>query len=53
MECTNVMNKYIEEIKSYKKLTIEEEYALAVEMRNGNKKARERFIEANMHLVVY
>ena len=53
MRNTDMMNEYIEHIKNIKRLTADEEYALAVEMRNGNKKARERFIEANMYLVVY
>lgn len=53
MRNTDMMNEYIEYIKNIKRLTAEEEFELALEMRNGNKKARERFIEANMYLVIY
>ncbi len=52
MQYTDTMTQYIEDINKIKRLTAAEEYDLAVEMRNGNKKARERFIEANLYLVV-
>lgn len=53
MRNTDMMNEYIEHIKNIKRLTADEEFELAVKMRNGDKKARDRFIEANMYLVVY
>jgi RNA polymerase sigma factor (sigma-70 family) len=43
---------YLAEVRMIPLLTKEEEKALAYEMRNGNKAARNKFIESNLRLVL-
>jgi RNA polymerase primary sigma factor len=46
------MEFYLRQISGIKPLTTEEESALAIKIRNGDKKARERLIIANLRFVV-
>lgn len=44
---------YLNEISAFHLLSKEEEVQLAKEIENGNEKARKKFIESNLRLVVY
>lgn len=47
-----VLSMYLEEINKVPMLSYEEEYELALKAKNGDKKARERIINANLRFVV-
>ena len=49
-ESTNI---YFKEMSNYKILSAKEEKELAIKMKNGDKKAREIFINSNTALVVH
>ena len=43
---------YLEEIREFDKLTVEEENALVIKVKNGDEKAREELIKRNLRFVV-
>lgn len=47
-----VLSMYLEEINKVPMLSYEEEYELALKAKNGDKRARERIINANLRFVV-
>ena len=51
-ECENILGYYLRDINKIPLLTREEEEKIAREASNGNKKARERLITANLRFVV-
>lgn len=44
--------KYLEEIREYEKLTVDEEHALVLKVKSGDEKAREELIKRNLRFVV-
>lgn len=49
---TVAMNKYLQEISSIPLLTLEEEIDLSNKMKQGDERARKRFIEGNLRFVI-
>ena len=47
-----LLDIYNREIKTYRPLSVEEEIALAEQVRSGNQQARKQLIEANLTLVI-
>ncbi len=48
----NALKQYLDEVGLHPLLTIEQEQALARRMRSGDPEAYQRFVEANLRLVV-
>lgn len=50
--CVNITKQYLKEISQFPLLTRKEEIELATRIRNGDEKAREKFINSNLRLSV-
>ena len=51
-ELLSATDAYLKDISKYPVLSKEEEYALAIKAQSGDEKARNKFIESNLRLVV-